>query len=337
LVSKRSALTTIKIGKDKILSGSTIRTKEWRYILHLNNEQELYNHVSDTMEFVNLANNILYDSIRLSLAAEMEKQLEKKSTVRLPVRKNTIPGEMQAEKYDMGGEGKGYHDIDTINYGGYYRIKDGVDIKPCADIGGGLQVDSISNGEWLGYTIATVDSGTYTVRFRVSSNTSTSKKIKVSMDGVLLTKRTIGNTADAWQTISSSTFVLTKKTNAKLKIVFTGEGYRLNSFEFVKVNSVSKNADLIAENNLQMEIKPNPVLESTQISFELVQNGLVDLYITNLMGERIFTIAKGEMDAGKKMLMFNSLSCNLPQGIYLCTLDINNHQYTTSKKLIVTK
>lgn len=337
MVSNRSALTTIKIGKDKILSGSTIRTKDWRYILHLNNEQELYNHVNDTMEFVNLANNVLYDSIRLSLAAEMDKQLDKKSTLRLPIRKNTIPGEFQAEKYDMGGEGKGYHDIDTINFGAYYRLKDGVDIKPCADAGGGLQVDSISNGEWLGYTVSTVDSGTYTVRFRVSSNTSTAKKIKVSLNGVLLTKKSIGNTADAWQTISSSNFILTKKTNAKLKIVFSGTGYRLNSFEFVKSNAVLRSTDLISENKLQIEIQPNPVAETTQLSFELLQSGMVDLHLTNLLGERVCSIVRSELDAGKKSISFNPLNYNLTPGIYLCTLDINNHQYSVSKKLVIVK
>ena len=337
LVSKRVALTTIKIGKDKILSGSSIRSKDWRYILHLNNEQELYNHNNDSMEFVNLASDVLYDSIRLSMAAELDKLLDKKSIVRLPVRKNTIPGELQAEKYDMGGEGKGYHDVDTTNFGGYYRLKDGVDIKPCSDDRGGLQVDSISNGEWLGYTIATVDSGTYTVRFRVSSNTALSKKIKVSMDGVLLTKKSIGNTADVWQTINSSSFYLPKKTNAKLKIVFNGTGYRLNSFEFVKSNAISKNMDLIIENKTQIEIQPNPVNETTYIYFELFQSGLVDLYLTNLLGERVCTVTKSEMDKGIKAVAFNPSDYDLPHGIYLCTLDVNKRQFSVSKKLVITK
>src|SRR5258708_6055890 len=51
-----------------------------------------------------------------------------------------IPGKLEAENYDTGGEGIAYHDTDTSNDGGQYRTSEGVDIEVCGDTGGGYDV-----------------------------------------------------------------------------------------------------------------------------------------------------------------------------------------------------
>lgn len=58
----------------------------------------------------------------------------------------TVPGVIQAEHFDEGGEGVGYHDIDATNSGGAFRA-DGVDLEPAA--GGGHNVGWVADGEWL--------------------------------------------------------------------------------------------------------------------------------------------------------------------------------------------
>jgi hypothetical protein len=47
-----------------------------------------------------------------------------------------IPGTIEAENYDLGGEGVAYHDTDATNNGGVYRTTEGVDLDTCADISG---------------------------------------------------------------------------------------------------------------------------------------------------------------------------------------------------------
>src|SRR4051812_4704483 len=60
----------------------------------------------------------------------------------------TIPGTIEAEKYDVGGEGVSYHDSDTTNTLGAFRT-DAVDIKTCVDTTGcGYALGSIAGGEW---------------------------------------------------------------------------------------------------------------------------------------------------------------------------------------------
>src|SRR5262249_59320324 len=57
-----------------------------------------------------------------------------------------IPGLIEAENFNDGGEGVGYHDLTTGNAGGAYRSTD-VDIQPTVDIGGGFNVGFIEPGE----------------------------------------------------------------------------------------------------------------------------------------------------------------------------------------------
>src|SRR6185369_4073862 len=91
-----------------------------------------------------------------------------------------IPGTVQAEDYDKGGEGCGYHDADTSNQGGQYR-SDGVDIESSTDTNGGYDVGYTAAGEWLNYSI-NVTAGTYAINVRVASNGS-GGTFHVNLDG----------------------------------------------------------------------------------------------------------------------------------------------------------
>ena len=84
-----------------------------------------------------------------------------------PLEPITVPGRIEAEDYDTGGEGVAYHDTDAVNEGGAYR-GDGVDIESCSDTGGGYNVGWINAGEWMNYTID-VTAGTYDIVARTAA------------------------------------------------------------------------------------------------------------------------------------------------------------------------
>ncbi len=77
-----------------------------------------------------------------------------------------IPGTVNAENFDNGGEGVAYHDTTAGNSGGQYRNTD-VDIELSSE--GGYDVGWIAAGEWLNYTVNVGSSGNYTVQLRVAS------------------------------------------------------------------------------------------------------------------------------------------------------------------------
>lgn len=80
-----------------------------------------------------------------------------------------IPGKVEVENFNTGGEGVAYHDTDATNQGGAYRPTEGVDIEACADTGCGFDVGWTANGEWMKYTVNVQSSGTYNLDFRVAS------------------------------------------------------------------------------------------------------------------------------------------------------------------------
>jgi len=77
-----------------------------------------------------------------------------------------IPGQINAEKFDNGGEGVAYHDSDAGNNGGQFRTTD-VDIESSSE--GGYDVGWIASGEWLKYTVNVGTAGAYNVTMRVAS------------------------------------------------------------------------------------------------------------------------------------------------------------------------
>jgi len=85
-----------------------------------------------------------------------------------------IPGVVEAEDFDMGGDGVSFHDSDTNDQGkaGYRTDNEGVDIKK---ITGGYAIGNTAVGEWLDYTIEVTEAGKYKFEAVVSSTVSGSK------------------------------------------------------------------------------------------------------------------------------------------------------------------
>jgi hypothetical protein len=80
----------------------------------------------------------------------------------------SLPGTIQAEDFDSGGQDVAYHDDSSGNAGGEYRTGS-VDIAAAADTGGGYTLGWAGAGEWLNYTVNVSSAGTYDIEVRVAS------------------------------------------------------------------------------------------------------------------------------------------------------------------------
>ncbi len=82
----------------------------------------------------------------------------------------TLPGLVQAENFDEGGNGVGYFNLDTTNQGmTTYRDSATVGVEQTGDMGGGYDVGYTKEGEWLRYTVNVTRAGTYQFQARVAS------------------------------------------------------------------------------------------------------------------------------------------------------------------------
>jgi hypothetical protein len=117
----------------------------------------------------------------------------------------SIPGTIQAENFDTGGDGNGYHDTEATNFGGAYRTE-GVDLSGCSDGAGCYTIGWTQPGEWLLYTVSVPYAGTYTLQARVASAGS-GGTFHVELNGTNKTGTlTVPNTGgwDTWQTITKT-------------------------------------------------------------------------------------------------------------------------------------
>jgi regulation of enolase protein 1 (concanavalin A-like superfamily) len=94
----------------------------------------------------------------------------------------TVSADIQAENYDGGGDGVGFHDSNAINEFGFYRW-DAVDIDQITSTSGDFCVSSMEAGEWLNYTISIPSTDGYDISIRVSSTVKTAE-LHIELDGV---------------------------------------------------------------------------------------------------------------------------------------------------------
>ena len=110
-----------------------------------------------------------------------------------------VPGTIEAEDYNAGGEGVGYHDTTAGNHDNVYR-HDGVDLS--VNPSGGYNVGYVVDGEWLAYTLAVPSAGTYTVSCTVAS-WADGRSLALSLDGTALgTLAVPNNRCSGWRTVS---------------------------------------------------------------------------------------------------------------------------------------
>jgi len=108
-----------------------------------------------------------------------------------------LPGRVEAENFDNGGEGLAYHDNVAGNAGGLYRLTEDVDvISPYAD---GYVVNNFETGEWLQYTVNITQAGSYRLEALVSS-AFTGTTFHIDIDGVNQTGTLTTPNTGAWST-----------------------------------------------------------------------------------------------------------------------------------------
>jgi len=111
-----------------------------------------------------------------------------------------IPGTVQAENYDTGGQGVAYNVTSVNGTGNSYR-SDGVDLEVTTDTGGGYDLGWTASGQWFRYTVNVATAGAYTVSFRVAAIDAVTDALHISNSaGTNLSGSVNVPATGAWQT-----------------------------------------------------------------------------------------------------------------------------------------
>jgi hypothetical protein len=148
-----------------------------------------------------------------------------------------IPGTIEAEHYNVGGEGFGYHDSEPANRGNSFRTE-GVDIS--AGPTGNFNIGWSGDGEWLLYTVDVQESGTYSVVGSVSSSQSSGTpvgQLAVFVDDIELTAIDVVGTGNwgSYTEQSSANDVQLEAGIHKIKVLYRSPSFNFNSLIFNKI------------------------------------------------------------------------------------------------------
>lgn len=207
----------------------------------------------------------------------------------------------------------------------------GVQTETTSDIGGGLNVGWIDNGDWLEYRCKLDYSGTFFIKFRVAS-LSSGGKIKFFIDDEEKFEQIIPitNGWQNWTTVSSLAEI--NSGEFVVKLVAEQGGFNLNWFDFDTFVNINENEN-ISNNFYLIQNFPNPFNPSTQIEFSIPKNDNVLIKVFNILGETISIMADDFYNAGKHRIQFDASS--LSSGVYFYS--ISTGEFHQVKKMIFAK
>jgi hypothetical protein len=233
-----------------------------------------------------------------------------------------LPTKIEAENYDLGGEGVAYHDMDASNNGGQYRTGEGVDIESCSDAGGGYNLGWLNAGEWLEYTVDVPWAGQYIINARVAS---------LSSGGAFRVKAGGGETGDivapvtgGWQSWTTVSTTATLAAGAQIiRFVAASGGFNLNYLE-VASDLVAVGPAPAAAGYALHPCYPNPTALGAAIHYDLPQAEAVHLGVYDVSGRLVRTLVQGaRVPAGKQTAAWNGRDDNgrvVPRGVYFYRL-----------------
>ena len=217
-----------------------------------------------------------------------------------------IPGRIEAEEYDKGGEGLGYHEANANgNQGSATLRNDEVDIEATQDVDGDYNIGYTLTGEWLEYTVNVTTTAEYDLDIRVAKD-GTGGLFHIEIDGVDITGPiSVPNTGgwQVWQTITLNDISLTAGEHV-MRIEFDTDYTNLNYVEFkglvTDYSSLEKNG---------YKIYPNPFSNEGLI---IESTGLFKYDVFNMNGASI------ESGQGTDLKMIGE---SLEKGVYLLKIN----------------
>lgn len=195
----------------------------------------------------------------------------------------TIPGTIEIENFDSGGQGKAYSDTDATNNGKAYREQESVDIEMNSPEN--YNIGWTNAGEWLEYTVNVTEPDTYNFEVLVASpdgNCSFHLKVdEVNVSGSVAIPKTGG--WQTYQTVSVRNIPLHSGIHVIQFFEETG-GFNVDKMKVVKSGVISVSEDF-ADNRAGFVIFPNPATEKVTVWVPSDSSANIQFEICNINGQ----------------------------------------------------
>lgn len=228
-----------------------------------------------------------------------------------------IPGKVEAENFDIGGEGFTYHDSDSKNISGAYRPDEAIDIYERLD-GTYLVADNYP-GEWLEYTANIAEKGLYDITAATAAFAGGGTfQLKI---GSVESENIVAPTTYSWYNTKTVTFSMTLDAGIQImRLTFIAKPlFNIDYLEFTR-NTTATNKSLT---NNQFNVFQNQ--QELIFNLEMDQN-VETLKIYNILGSLVKTFQKPGTN-------FRISTQDLHSGVYVVQLVSGNQKF--SKKIVI--
>lgn len=171
----------------------------------------------------------------------------------------SVPGFVQLEDYDMGGQSVSFYDKDFVNEGGAYR-EDGVDIVQIdsADASKGYAIGYTQAGEWLEYSVNVVTTSKFVFRASVADGLE-GGSIRLFIDGKAVTDTVAVPQTEDWNTytlMDGETSEIEKGDHV-LRVQFTGSYVNIDWIQFALTKEELGTTGIRKVPTYSMDFMPN--------------------------------------------------------------------------------
>jgi uncharacterized protein involved in high-affinity Fe2+ transport len=144
-----------------------------------------------------------------------------------------VPGTVQAENYDTGGQGVAYN-VTSVNGSADSYRSDGVDLEATTDTGGGYDLGWTAAGQWFKYTVNVATAGTYTVGLRLAAPTAVTDALHIDNSaGTNLSGNVTAPATGGYQTWTTVTVTVTLPAGTQtLTVDQDNAGWNINYLTF---------------------------------------------------------------------------------------------------------
>jgi hypothetical protein len=226
---------------------------------------------------------------------------------------HSVPGTIDAEDFDNGGQGVAYFDnTPTSNDGGYnYRNNGdgiGVDLENSS---GSIHISHTDNGEWTKYTFEVTQAGIYNISLPVSTGNNSPGSLYLTFEDIDVYPMVNINTG-GWGTYKPLTVENVSLTKGQ-HVMTLNIGGNINVDKFVFERKSALSLHKIASGNVYLY--PNP----TEGLFAIHKPGEGDVRINDLNGRILY---HNHLCSTSDFIDISTY----PVGIYLVTVATNNEQ-----------
>ncbi len=228
----------------------------------------------------------------------------------------SVPGVLEAEDFDLGGEGLAYHDADAANIPGKYRTDEGVDIYD--RLGDGFHVGNAIPGEWMEYSLNVQSEGWYTISTHIAA-VQEGGTFQLNVDTVMSEIVTVKSSNSALNTLPYSTRMYLKAGEQILRFsILSSPNYNIDKMIFERATS----ADISTVTN-KFTAWQN---QHQELVIQFAGESPESVYLYNISGTLLYT--------EKNLFSETRIAAGLfPTGVYL--IRCNYRTGVQSQKIVL--